>query len=161
MKLHLLLGAALSLGASLFPAAPAAAAQVGAAPDKNACIFSRSIQDFRPLDRNKLVVWGPSRRDAYLVELSMPLPQLKFAHELAVVDRNHDGRLCGYGMDRIVVVDAGMREPSTVSGITLLDDARLAELEQQYGVKLTRHKGADSGTQSGAAKPGAAPAATR
>ncbi|MGH8187551.1 MAG: DUF6491 family protein, partial [Steroidobacteraceae bacterium] len=61
--------------------------------DKDACLFVRSIHDFRPLDRTNLIIWAPGRRDAYLVELGFPLPELKFAHRLAVVDRNHDGML--------------------------------------------------------------------
>ena len=74
-----------------------------------------------------MVIWAPSRSKAYLVELSMPLPELKFANRLAFVDRNHDGMLCGYGMDRIVVADSArqFRTPSTILGMTRLDDAGL------------------------------------
>ena len=44
---------------------------------KNDCVFTSAINDFKPLDRNKMVIYGPGRK-AYLVELSMPLPELKF-----------------------------------------------------------------------------------
>ena len=72
----------------------------------------------------------------------MPLPELKFANRLAFVDRNHDGMLCGYGMDRIIVADSGFgfRTPSTILGMQRLDAAGLAQLEQQYDVRLTRKK---------------------
>jgi hypothetical protein len=110
--------------------------------DKNACVVTRTIHDFKALDRNKLVIWAPSRRNAYLIELSMPLPELKFAHRLAIVDRNHDGRLCGFGMDRIIVADSSLRTPSTILGMTRLDDESLAQLEAQYDVRLTRKKAA-------------------
>jgi hypothetical protein len=73
----------------------------------------------------------------------MPLPELKFANRIAVVDRNHDGMVCGYGMDRIIVADssaAGFRTPSTILGMHRLDDTELAQLEQQYNVQLTRKK---------------------
>jgi hypothetical protein len=43
-------------------------------------------------------------------------------------------------MDRIVAVDSGLRTPATVMGMTRLDDTGLAQLEQQYNVKLTRRK---------------------
>src|SRR5262245_53079553 len=69
---------------------------------KNECVFARTIHDFKVLDRDKMIIWAPTRNQAYLVELSMPMPELKFANTIAVVDRNHDGMLCGYGMDRIV-----------------------------------------------------------
>jgi Family of unknown function (DUF6491) len=142
MKQHFVLGAALAVSAGLGWIHQAGAAQTArpATADRDACIFSRSVQDFRALDRNKLVVWAPGRRNAYLVELTMPLSDLKFAHEIALVDRNRDGRLCSYGMDRIVVGNGFLREPSTISGVTRLDEARLAQLEAQYGVKLTRQK---------------------
>lgn len=107
---------------------------------KNECVFTRSIYDFKALDRNNLVIWAPSRSKAYLVELSMPLPELKFANRLALVDRNHDGMLCGYGMDRIVVADSSFAQPSTILGMTRLDAAGLAQLEEKYAVRLTRKK---------------------
>ena len=106
----------------------------------NECVFTRSIYDFKALDRNNLVIWAPSRSKAYLVELSMPLPELKFASRLALVDRNHDGMLCGYGMDRIVVADSSFAQPSTIMGMSRLDAAGLAQLEEKYDVRLTRKK---------------------
>jgi len=108
----------------------------------NECVFARTINDFKVLDRNKMIIWAPTRSKAYLVDLSMPMPELKFANTIAVVDRNHDGMLCGYGMDRIVAVDSspGLRTPATIMGMKRLSDADLAQLEQQYNVRLTRKK---------------------
>src|SRR4030095_14901778 len=105
-----------------------------------------------------MVIWAPTRSKAYLVELSMPLPELKFANRLAFVDRNHDGMLCGYGMDRIVVADSGFgsRIPSTILGMQRLDDAGLAPLEQQDDVRLSRKKKpapAQPQPQAGSAQP--------
>ena len=120
---------------------------------KNDCVFTSAINDFKPLDRNKMVIFGPGRK-AYLVELGMPLPELKFANRLAFVDRNHDGMLCGYGMDRIIVADSGFgfRTPSTILGMQRLDAAGLAQLEQQYDVRLTRKK-KDAAPAAGSAQP--------
>jgi len=145
-----LLFAAIFAAAGISIGADASAATTRAG--KNDCLFTRSIHDFRPLDRNKMVLWGPGRK-AYLVELSMPLPELKFANRLAFVDRNHDGMLCGYGMDRIVVADSSVsfRTPSTILGMTRLDDAGLAQLEEQYDVRLTRKKKA--APETGSAQP--------
>ena len=113
---------------------------------KNECVFTRTINDFKVLDRNKMIIWAPTRSRAYLVELAMPMPELKFANTIAFVDRNHDGMLCGYGMDRVVAVDSspGFRTPSTVLGMKRLSDADLAQLEQQYDVRLTRKKVAEA-----------------
>lgn len=142
-----LAAAGISIGAS-------ATASTSSHAGKNDCVFTSAINDFKPLDHNKMVIYGPGRK-AYLVELSMPLPELKFANRLAFVDRNHDGMLCGYGMDRIVVADSGigLRTPSTILGMQRLDDAGLAQLEQQYDVRLTRKKKAAPQPQAGAAQP--------
>jgi hypothetical protein len=119
---------------------PAGATDTPARAHGNDCTFFRSISDFRPLDRTKLVVWAPSKRDAYLVELGMPLFDLKHANELAFIDSNRDGRLCGYGMDRIAVGNASFPQQSTILGMTRLDATQLVGLEQQYGVRLVSKK---------------------
>jgi hypothetical protein len=61
--------------------------------------------------------------------------------------------LCGYGMDRIVIADSGFgfRTPSTILGMTRLDDAGLAQLEEKYDVRLSRKKKA--GTEGGSGQP--------
>lgn len=141
--------AAVFAAAGISTAASAAAATTRAG--KNDCVFTRAIHDFKPLDRSKMVIYGPGRK-AYLVELSMPLPELKFANRLAFVDRDHNGMLCGYGMDRIVVADSlAFRTPSTILGMTRLDDAGIAQLEEQYDVRLTRKKKA--APEAGTAQP--------
>ena len=131
--------------------AAGASAQASASTDtshagKNECVFARTIHDFKVLDRNKMIIWAPTRSKAYLVELSMPMPELKFANTIAFVDRNHDGMLCGYGMDRIVAADSspGFRTPATVMGMKRLNATDLAQLEQQYDVRLTRKKVAEA-----------------
>ena len=136
--------AGISIGAS----ADAATTRAG----KNECVFTSAIHDFRPLDRSHMVLWGPGRK-AYLVQLSFPLPELKFANRLAFVDRDNNGMLCGYGMDRIVIADSGfgIRTPSTILGMTRLDDAGLAQLEEKYDVRLSRKK--KTGTEGGSGQP--------
>jgi hypothetical protein len=126
--------------------APASASTNTSRAGGNECVFARTISDFKVLDRNKMVIWAPTRSKAYLVELSMPMPELKFANTIAFVDRNHDGMLCGYGLDRIVVADSspGFRTPATVMGMKRLNDADLAQLEQQYDVRLMRKKVAEA-----------------
>jgi hypothetical protein len=140
MKNTLVLAAALA-AAGISIGASANASTATSHAGKNDCVFTSAIHDFRPLDRNKMVIWGPGRK-AYLVELSMPLPELKFANRLAFVDRDHNGMLCGYGMDRIIIADssAAFRTPTTILGMQRLDDAGLAQLEEQYDVRLTRKK---------------------
>jgi Family of unknown function (DUF6491) len=126
------------LAALLAPIAAAAADSAKPATDGNDCVFSGTINDWRPLDDRHLVIWAPNRKDAYLVSLSFPLTNLKSRESMAIIDNNGDGRLCGYGMDQIVIGGGPYPEKSTVMGMTKLDEAGLAALGEQYNVKLVR-----------------------
>lgn len=110
------------------------------AKNGNACLFISTISNYQALDRDKVVIWGPARRDAYLVQLTMPLFGLEGSWRMATIDRDHDGRLCGFSMDRIAVRDIGHPESASIRSMTKLDAAAITQLEQQYQVSLTRKK---------------------
>lgn len=65
---------------------------------------------------------------------------MRGANQLAFVDSNHDGQLCGYGMDRIVVGDTNFPQWSTITSMKPLSEPALAQLEQQYSVPLLPKK---------------------
>ncbi|MCC7410940.1 MAG: hypothetical protein IT495_04830 [Gammaproteobacteria bacterium] len=67
------------------------------------CIFERSLHDWRALDRYNLIVWAPSRRHPYHVELDFPCDQLPWVDTIGFTNRPGDGRICGFGGDSIVV----------------------------------------------------------
>lgn len=67
------------------------------------CVFSRSINDWQVVDNRTVVVWAPTRKTPYVVELFSPASRLKFEHTLGFEDRNADGRFCDYGGDSIVI----------------------------------------------------------
>lgn len=104
--------------------------------DDNSCIFSRTVNNWRALDSRNLVIWAPNRKDAYHVTLGFPLNDLKGVEDIAVIDRDGDGRLCGYGRDEIATKGGPLPEHSTVTGMTRLDEAGLIALGEQYKVKL-------------------------
>ena len=106
----------------------------------NECVFIRTVGNYQPIDRDKVVIWAPGRRDAYLAELSMPLFGLKSAWNMAMIDRDMDGRLCGFSSDRIGVRDVGHPESATIVSMRRLDAEQLAALEEKYDVSLTRKK---------------------
>ena len=105
------------------------------------CVFFRSIHDWRALDSTHMVVWAPGKRSPYLVTLSFPLTDLRWAYRLAFVDGNRDGTLCSYGRDAVVVPDGFTSWRSSIRGISKLDAAGVAALEAQYEVKLQRDRG--------------------
>lgn len=63
---------------------------------------------------------------------------MRSAIEIAFVDHNSDGRLCGFGMDQVVVPHAPIFASSTILGMTKLDEAGVERLAEQYKVKLGR-----------------------
>ena len=105
--------------------------------DENACTWFNTIDDWRRLDDRNLIVWA-SPREAYHVELSMPLVDLNTADSIGFIDHNRDGQLCGFGMDEIVVPHSPVFNTATIAAMTRLDDAGLQALAQQYNIKL-RH----------------------
>jgi hypothetical protein len=119
-------------------AAPQAASPPSANKHGNACVFISSVGQYRLLDRDKIVIWAPGRRDTYLVELSMPLFGLEGSWQMAMIDNDRDGRLCGFSMDRIGVRDFGRPESSSIRSMSRLTDEELGALEQQYNVQLRR-----------------------
>jgi hypothetical protein len=113
------------------PEAPAA--------DGNACAWFNSIDDWHELDDRNLIVWV-SKTEFYHLELSAPLIDLGTAESIAFVDHNHDGRVCGFGMDEIVLPRSSIFGSSTIINMTRLDEAGLMQLADQYHIKIKMPK---------------------
>jgi|ADGO01.1.fsa_nt_gi hypothetical protein len=105
---------------------------------KDACAFISRLGGVRALDSRTAVILSSTGKPAYLVTLSMPLPDLKFATRYAYIDRDGDGQLCGRSMDAIAIPDDAIRVPARISAMTPLDAQSIQALEEQYGVTLTR-----------------------
>lgn len=127
----------LGLSVSAQAVTPAQTEKIAAA-DKDACILIDRIRSFRVLDNDTVVLLSMGSRQAYLMELGMPLPELEFAQRYAYVDRNRDGQICGRAGDRLFVPDASIRVPSTIMSMTELEPQQVAALEEKYDVKLAR-----------------------
>jgi hypothetical protein len=108
--------------------------------DGNDCVFISTVGQYRVLDRSNVVIWAPGRRNAYLLELSMPLFGLKSSMQVAMIDRDHDGRLCGFSMDKIAVRDFGQPEAASIRRMNKLGDEDIVQLEEKYGVQLKSKK---------------------
>jgi len=102
------------------------------------CVFFRSVYDWTVLDDHNMVIWAPSHRDAYQIYMLTPLVGLDFNFKLGFVDRDHDGQLCGFSRDEIIVPDRGFPQRSTITAMKRLDAEAIVKLEEQYKVKLTR-----------------------
>jgi hypothetical protein len=105
--------------------------------EESACTWFSSIDDWQRLDDRNLIVWV-SRKQAYHIQLSMPLFGLRSTISIAFIDHDRDGRLCGYAMDQVVVPHAPIYESSTILAMTQLDEAGLQQLAEKYKVKLDK-----------------------
>ena len=105
--------------------------------DGNDCIFMSSLNSWTVLDRSHLIIW-PSPKTPYLVDTGFPIEDLPWASGIAFVDGDHNGKLCGYGMDEIVIPHSNINNRATIASIRRIDEAELAKLSEQYHVQLTR-----------------------
>jgi hypothetical protein len=94
----------------------------------------------RALDNRTAVIFSTMGKPAYLVTLSMPLPDLKFAAQYAYIDRDRDGQLCGRSMDGIAIPGDAIRVPARITAMTPLDEQTIRVLEEKYSVRLTKKK---------------------
>lgn len=97
------------------------------------CIYARSVYDWKALDDRNLVVWAPSRRKPYHLELDRRCSGLRFADSLAFNDRN-DGRICAYGGDSIVI-PGSFPERCSIAAIHPLEPQQLEHLLLRFGAQ--------------------------
>jgi hypothetical protein len=97
------LAAAMAAGCASGAAGPHAVA--APLPGTDACVFMSAVSDWVVVDASTLIVYAPLRKDAYLLKLFEPVPELNFKQRVGFEDSDHDGRLCGDGGDYLVVRD--------------------------------------------------------
>ncbi len=124
---------ALLCGVLLLPACATHGAAEGApamsppSVSKEDCIYSRLISDWSSLDSQRLIVYGSNRSQPYLVQLSFPSNDLSFNIALGVLDADHNGRICGYGFDAILIPN-GIPPRITISSVQKLTKDEAAKL---------------------------------
>jgi len=97
-----------------------------------ACFYQRTVSNFRALDRSTLIVYAPTRSNAYQVVISPPTTSLRSADAIAFKSRSN--RICGYAGERILLDDAGMGREFAIVSVYRLDATTLDALLAQYGI---------------------------
>jgi hypothetical protein len=64
-------------------------------PGTDACVFIRNVGDWQVIDQTTMMVYAPLRKDAYLLKLFEPVPELDFHERVGFEDTAHNGQLCG------------------------------------------------------------------
>jgi hypothetical protein len=114
------------LAAAGCSSAPATTAGDRAAAERETdCIRTASVRDWEALDERNLIVYE-SRRP-YHVELAQACFGLDFETMIGLYDRRGDGRICGFGLDR-VIVDRAMPEGCSIVAVDELTDEQAEEL---------------------------------
>ena len=89
------------------------------------------VSDFRVLDDRNLVLYAPTRRHPWHLELAQRCLGLRFADTIRLTGRT--GRLAGYAGDAIVIDGPGSRpDRCLVSRATALDEAGLEALIERF-----------------------------
>jgi hypothetical protein len=83
------------------------------------CIWFNTLYDWKAVDWYNLIIWAPSRKYPYHLELETACDALRFVDTIAFT--SHDNRLCGYGRDSVIVGHDRCR----IGAITKLDDKGL------------------------------------
>jgi hypothetical protein len=103
-----------------------AAGDRAAAARETDCVWTRQITDWDALDDRNLIVYEGRR--PYKVELARTCVGLDFATLIGFYDRGGDARICGFGMDR-VVVDRLIPEGCSITAVDELTDEQAADLK--------------------------------
>lgn len=124
--LPLLIALALVIALSGCAGAPAESTSVGASGPRIG-----DVSDFRVLDERNLVLYAPSRRHPWHLELAQRCLGLRFADTIRLTGRT--GRLGGYAGDAILIDGPGGRpDRCLVSRATALDEAGLEVLLERF-----------------------------
>jgi hypothetical protein len=94
----------------------ATAASVPNDKAREECIFSLTVRDWSALDGERLIIYGISRKEPYLVKLSFPSNDLSFAFAIGVYDGDRNGRICGFGSDAILI-PRGVPDRITINSV--------------------------------------------
>lgn len=121
----------LGLGAcSSPPVQPEAEARPELATGRPACFFARSVRRFEVLDNTALLVWAPSLRCPYRVELQGYCNNLDAAHGIAFDTR---GAVCSDAGASLVFRDMGEAGECRVGRVSRLSQSELAQVLEAYG----------------------------
>jgi hypothetical protein len=101
------------------PQAKTGAAAVPSPEGKDECLFFRTLTDWTPVDRERLIIYSMGRVP-YLATLSFPNSSLTFDFAVGFHDHDNDGRLCGHGFDAVLFRE-GIPDRITIASLQRLD----------------------------------------
>lgn len=94
------------------------------------CVFG-SVRDFTVLDDHALLLYTAARSRAYYVEVTGVCIGLDTAFQIGFEGR--DDRICGFGMDKIVLPGGSFTEKCPIGAVYELKDGDIAMVLAHYG----------------------------
>jgi len=88
------------------------------------CVFVSTISDYTALDDRHVVLYSMGQRKAYLAELTGGCFEMKYQTQLATVDGDNNGQICGFGRDSMAYRRLGIVEDCPIMGLEDLSDER-------------------------------------
>ena len=83
-----------------------------------------NIRNWDVIDQSTLIVYAPMPKDAYLVKLFQPIPDLIYHDKIGFEDGNHNGQICSLGDDLIVHGPFPLRVPISAVRVLTLSEVR-------------------------------------
>ena len=116
----------------------------------NDCFWVDSVHSWRVLDAKNLIIYAPSRRCPYHVELMHTCQGLLFAEHIGF--RDTDARVCGWGGDDLIIPDEfPVRCP--IKTVTKLAGGSLLALYAHFGKEPSKRE-AELAVEGTCANPG-------
>jgi hypothetical protein len=81
------------------------------------CMFSLVVKEWTALDTQQFIIYGLSKSDAYLARAQIPTPDLTNHIGMAIIDDDHNGRICGYSTDSIQFRNATIPGPIRITAL--------------------------------------------
>ena len=127
-------------------ATSAAASNAPRSPDgKEDCLWFRTLDDWSPVDRDRLIVYGPGRVP-YLATLAFPSFDLNWNLAVGFQDRDNDGRLCG-GFDAILLRE-GVPDRINIASLKRIDKADAKALLEAVDPRHRKAKKVDKALEA-------------
>ena len=94
------------------------------------CFFARSVRNFEALSDSVLVIWSPSQRCPYKVEVVSFCQGLKSTN---AIEFNTQGSICGRANERLLIRDMGADRSCRIGKVSRLSAQELIDLRAEYG----------------------------
>jgi len=102
----------------------------------NDCAAFNPSYEWRALDDRNLAFWVPDEPLPYHAQLSRSTPELLTTSQLAFIDGDRDGRLCGAGLDAVIEGSSAARV--SIDALAKLNKKGVARVQKEFRMTLKR-----------------------